>query len=257
MATPSLYRQLRMYGMSHGLASTLAMPAAEDLDLTPRVAAKLESIDNHIAEADARATQAMSANMNTRKMLIDGVNPRITILQETVDGLTALAANVQALAGAADADHQKLFGYVEEHAAEIARLESLLDEIQLIAGPRGPEGPIGPRGPEGPIGPSVTGPRGPEGPRGPQGDIGPTMAFAYGQATLPAVALGATADVVVTLSRAMPTSTYNVDVLRPDISIGKATIAVKSKTTTTVTLSIKVDVLISLAGVGVSVFCTS
>lgn len=63
--------------------------------------------------------------------------------------------------------------------------------------------------------------------------------IALGRAATPALILGASADVTVTLTRAMPNTTYEVDVLPVAALLGKATITAKSRTTTTVTLTVK------------------
>lgn len=63
--------------------------------------------------------------------------------------------------------------------------------------------------------------------------------IALGRAATPALILGQSTDVVVTLTRPMPSTTYSVDVLPVAALLGKPSITVKAQTTTTVTLTIK------------------
>lgn len=66
------------------------------------------------------------------------------------------------------------FEHTEFIEAKVAELKQMIDEIQLIEGPMGPQGEPGPQGPEGIQGPQgIQGEQGPVGPQGPQGEVGP------------------------------------------------------------------------------------
>ena len=86
-----------------------------------------------------------------------------------------------------------------------------------------------------------------KGPKGDSGTFGPT---AIGVVATPALALLATLDVVMTLSRPMPDTGYTVDMsMTPSgLQLAGATV-VKSKTTTTVTLTIKAAVALGAGSI--------
>lgn len=62
---------------------------------------------------------------------------------------------------------------------------------------------------------------------------------AVGRVATPLLALGASQDLVVPLSRPLPAATYDVDVLLATALLGKATAMVKERTKTSVTVTFK------------------
>lgn len=73
--------------------------------------------------------------------------------------------------------------------------------------------------------------------------------IALGRAATPALILGAAQDVVVPLTRTMPNTTYQVDVLPVAALLGKPTITVKAQTITTVTLTVKATLALAAGSV--------
>jgi hypothetical protein len=71
---------------------------------------------------------------------------------------------------------------------------------------------------------------------------------AVGRVATPVLLLGATQDLVVPLSRPMPNTTYEVDLLPALALLGKATFTVKAKTTTNVTVTLKAAVALTTTG---------
>lgn len=71
---------------------------------------------------------------------------------------------------------------------------------------------------------------------------------AVGRVATPVLLLGATQDLVVPLSRTMPTTTYEVEVLPALALLGKAGFTVKAKTTTSVTVTLKATVALASTG---------
>lgn len=70
--------------------------------------------------------------------------------------------------------------------------------------------------------------------------------FATGEAVVPAIALAASIDLTVTLTRPMPADTYRVDILRSAALIGRITTTVKSQTKTQVVVNVKAGLLVSV-----------
>ena len=80
--------------------------------------------------------------------------------------------------------------------------------------------------------------------------------FATGEGAVPAIALAASVDVTVPLSRPMPSETYKVDVLRSAALIGRITTTIKSQTKTQVVVNVKAGLLVS-AGSSITVVATA
>lgn len=88
--------------------------------------------------------------------------------------------------------------------------------------------------------------------KGDKGDPGSPVVIASGQAkTAALLALGTSADLVVTLSRAMPTTTYAVEIIPISTGLipGAASIAGKSQTKTTVTLTVTATLAVAASSI--------
>lgn len=111
-------------------------------------------------------------------------------------------------------------------------------------GPKGDPGATGQQGPKGDPGAAgSTGPQGPEGPAGPAGPAGtPGTTVAVGKAGTGALTSGATASIVVTLSRTMPSTTYAAVATLSGNATGLGATVVQgitARTATTVTVLVK------------------
>lgn len=120
------------------------------------------------------------------------------------------------------------------------------------SGPAGPQGEIGPAGPKGTTGTTgATGPSGAKGDTGAAGATGPAgadgklQALATGTLAVPGLALGASADLTVPLSRAMPNTNYNVDVIPAAALLSSMTWTVKTKNLNSVVINVKAGLLVS------------
>lgn len=106
-------------------------------------------------------------------------------------------------------------------------------------GPTGAPGSTGPTGSAGP--PGSTGPTGPTGPQG--------ITASFGSASVPALALGGSSAIVVTLSPAQPDSSYTPVVTFSGSSLlGTASYSVTAQTATTVTVTVKASGLAITTG---------
>jgi len=148
--------------------------------------------------------------------------------------------------------------------AAISGLSARLDNITLTPGPAGPQGERGLPGAKGERGEQgiagTQGAQGPQGITGPKGDTGAagkdsdpsvvnaltariatlesTRTIAYGMASTPALALLATTDIIIPLSRTMPDTNYTVE-LGKSSNIRDDMITLKNKSVTTVTYAVR------------------
>lgn len=105
-------------------------------------------------------------------------------------------------------------------------------------GKQGDRGLQGERGPQGDRG--LQGIQGVAGDRGPQGIPGSPGQLALGAIQTPGLALGATVDVTMPLSKPMADSSYQVELaMTPPGLIFGGTVTIKSKTTTTIVFTVK------------------
>jgi len=115
--------------------------------------------------------------VDTKKMLVSALTPLMN------DGLLAHEATavdahdataVSAAPNAPQMPGTDVQSQLGQAAAEMAALQTNIDNIALTPGPAGPQGPAGTTGPQGPTGTTgAQGVPGPAGPAGPQGAVGP------------------------------------------------------------------------------------
>jgi hypothetical protein len=190
--------------------------------------AVLDSIAKAQSTADGAATAAAEADdtaKNARQMVLNR-DPRLTSLDAAV--------------AAGDATH--------------ATINERIDQIQLKPGPANTLsiGSVTTAQPGTQATATVTGTAPSQTlnltiPQGAAGTPGAGIQrIATGIAKLPALlALGST-DVTITLTRAMPTTTYTVDLMPSSALLGAATYTVQARTTTTVTVRVAASLALSL-----------
>jgi hypothetical protein len=102
----------------------------------------------------------------------------------------------------------------------------------------------------------AAGPAGTAGPAGPAGTPGTTVSV--GKATAGAITSGATADLAVTLSKAMPNTTYAAVATLSGTGIGNAAVqGITARTTTTATVRIKATAAVTNNTVTVEVLASA
>lgn len=124
-----------------------------------------------------------------------------------------------------------------------------------LKGAKGDKGDTGLTGLQGLQGEQGTrGMQGLQGEQGVKGDKGNPTVLRTGELKLPLLALGIPYDATVSLSGAMLTTSYNVEILKGATLLGAATAVVKTKNLSSVVLTITPGVLVS-AGAAIMVLC--
>lgn len=186
--------------------------------------------------ADQRAARAMT-RANGAETTSAAAHELATKAEADTVTLAELAAQLGAAIPASEQTH--------------AAINKRIDDIQLTPGPAGPVGPQGLRGPSGVDGvqgaagaagaKGATGSTGSTGLQGVAGATGPsgTANLALGAAPVGLVGLGGSTTVTVSLSHAMPDTTYRVEIAHSAVvSLANVTLAVTAKTTTNVTVKV-------------------
>lgn len=225
-----------------------------------------------IAEVKATAEQGVTLAQNARQMVLNrdarlaGVEESTLTLQQLADDYrTRVAesatdrADLRAQISSLATDmHDEAHDRADSDAANQVALSALradLDRIHLTPGPKGDPGRDG-----------QTGATGRDGVAGAAGkDFDPAIAAAinsrvatlegatriigFGLASTPGLALLATVDITVTLSRQMPSTDYAVETARAG-GITVDMLTVKAKTRTTVTYTLKAAVALGASVIG-------
>lgn len=226
--------------------------------------------DAMIAQVQATAEQGVALAQNARAMART-VGDRVTTVETQALTLQQLADDYQSRVAESTADRAALHAKTDTQAAALELLAGDLARIQLMPGPDGAAGRDGAPGQDGAQG--LRGTDGKDGAPGAKGDPGkdgagfdPAVASAitarvatleganrsigFGLAATPVLALLATTDITVTLSRQMPDTVYTVELARTG-SITADMLTVKAKTRTTVTYTLKAAVALGAAVIGV------
>lgn len=123
-----------------------------------------------------------------------------------------------------------------------------------VAGATGPQGPAGIQGPAGLAGSAgptgATGAKGDTGNPGAAGSTGPQgITASFGSGAVGAMLLGATQNIVVTISPAQPDTSFTpIVTFSGSALLGGATYSVIGQTTTTVTVAVKAGLALSSGG---------
>lgn len=206
------------------------------LRLTPTSSVDLSGVEASVQAAHDLAVKAEATGQNAREMVLRR-DPKIATLEEQQAALEALAADYTAALQASLADRATLHERVAEALARTMtpgpagdRGPAGADGAQGLRGPSGVDGVQGPAGKDG--APGTAGARGPAGPSG-------TANLAVGARPVTALVLGATATVTVPLSRALPDTTYRVEMAHSAIvTLAAGMLTEVSRTTSSVTVRV-------------------
>jgi uncharacterized membrane protein YgdD (TMEM256/DUF423 family) len=181
------------------------------------------------AAADAKDADDKAANA---RQMVPNRDGRFDTLAEQQAGLIEQQASLEQLAATLGA---AIPASEQTHAA----INKRIDDITLTPGPPGPPGLDGPPGRQGEAGPA--GKDGADGVAGVTGKTGPsgTANLTIGVAPIGLLALGASQTVTVRLSRAMPDTTYRVEMAHTAVlNLAVGMLTETARTTTTVTVKV-------------------